>query len=131
MSKLHYDKKAAAEMWRKVEAAAERCPEWIKKKITEDAKRQREQMTPMTHTLKTWPEYFEAVRTGEKPFELRKADRPFNVGNVLHLVEYDPATDTYSGRECHRIITYRLDGPAFGLMEGYCILGLGFMGGTR
>lgn len=46
----------------------------------------------MTHKLKTWPEFFNATRNGEKRFELRRNDRtpPFQVGDQLLLKEWDP-----------------------------------------
>ena len=40
-----------------------------------------------THELKTWPEYFEAVKDGTKNFELRKDDRGFKAGDHLVLAE--------------------------------------------
>jgi len=43
----------------------------------------------MTHALKTWPEYFQAVAERGKTFEVRKADRPFKVGETLLLQEWD------------------------------------------
>lgn len=43
------------------------------------------------HVLKTWPAPFAAVLSGEKRHEIRKADRPFAVGDVLQLREWDPA----------------------------------------
>lgn len=44
----------------------------------------------MIHNLKTWPEYFRAVRNREKTFELRFNDRDFKVGDVLLLQEFNP-----------------------------------------
>ena len=41
----------------------------------------------MIHELKTLPEYFEAVRKGDKTFELREDDRNFKVGDYLALNE--------------------------------------------
>lgn len=79
----------------------------------------------MTHCLKTWTEYYEAVKNGSKPFELRKDDRKYSVGDTLILQKYDPIKAEYTGDETQRIITYILrDAPQFGLAEGCVILGL-------
>lgn len=43
-----------------------------------------------THTLKTWPQYFQAVKDEIKTFELRYNDRQFQVGNRLRLREFAP-----------------------------------------
>lgn len=42
------------------------------------------------HDLKTWPRYFQALEAGEKTFEIRRADRPFRIGDVLVLREWEP-----------------------------------------
>ncbi|MFN3652593.1 MAG: ASCH/PUA domain-containing protein [Armatimonadota bacterium] len=60
------------------------------------------------HELKIWPEYFEAIRTGKKTFEVRKDDRGFQVGDLLLLREWDPETKTYSGRALFRDVSYVL-----------------------
>ena len=81
----------------------------------------------MEHELKTWPEYFQLMVNGDKPFELRKNDRDFQVGHILLLREYDKDSKEYSGRMLHRKITYILKGDeaeAFGLKRGFCIMGL-------
>lgn len=79
----------------------------------------------MTHALKCWPEYFKSLDSGEKTFELRKDDRPFELGDKLILQEYNTATEKYSGKEAVFTISYILrDKPKFGLKPGYCILGL-------
>ena len=44
----------------------------------------------MVHALKIYPEYYEAVKSGKKPFEVRKNDRDFKVGDILALNEFDP-----------------------------------------
>jgi hypothetical protein len=44
----------------------------------------------MNHRLKTWPEYFRAIRNREKTFEVRLNDRDFKVDDVLVLQEFDP-----------------------------------------
>lgn len=50
------------------------------------------------HTLKTLPEFFDASKRGVKPFEVRKNDRDFQVGDVLELVEFDPSEKLAEGR---------------------------------
>jgi hypothetical protein len=44
----------------------------------------------MLHELKIWPQYFDAVMTGRKNFEVRKNDRGFQAGDVVILREWDP-----------------------------------------
>ncbi len=81
----------------------------------------------MLHELKTWPEYFQLMVDGKKPFELRKNDRGFLKGQELLLREYDKNTKQYTGRTLPRKITYVLKGEeaeAFGLKVGFCIMGL-------
>jgi len=82
------------------------------------------------HDLKSWPEFFEPVFSGMKRFELRKNDRKYAIGDRLRLREWEPNTQTYSGRECWRDVQYIVEGlgpgciePLKGLMHGYCILG--------
>ncbi|EZP75026.1 ASCH protein [Parageobacillus genomosp. 1] len=64
---------------------------------------------PMKHRLKIWPEYFEAVRSGKKTFEIRKNDRGFQVNDLLLLQEYNPKTQEYTGRELLVEVTYITD----------------------
>jgi len=79
------------------------------------------------HTLKSWPRFFWPVWGGIKPFELRKDDRQFAVGDDIELREYDPDRDQFSGQRWSGVITYiiRPDDGVPGLEPGYCILGLG------
>jgi hypothetical protein len=42
----------------------------------------------MIHDLKTWPSDFDAILSGTKTHEARKADRPFKVGDTLRLREW-------------------------------------------
>lgn len=77
-----------------------------------------------THCLKVWREYFDDIQSGAKPFELRRNDRSFEVGDTLVLEEWDAAAESYTGRRVVRGVTYRLDGPVFGLAAGHCIMGL-------
>lgn len=83
-----------------------------------------------SHSLKTWPEYFEAILSGAKTFEFRKNDRNFQVGDTLRLREYSPGPDEYTGREVDRLVTYMLSGDDFtpctiGLRAGYVVMSLG------
>lgn len=79
---------------------------------------------PVVHDLKCWPEFFAAVRDGFKPFEVRKNDRDFRVGDTLRLWEFDPKLDIHTGMYCHRLVTYALAGGQFGVEEGHVVLGL-------
>ena len=54
--------------------------------------------SPKTHELKTWPMQFQAVLDEVKVHELRRDDRGFRVGDTLLLREWDPGTESYSGR---------------------------------
>jgi ASC-1-like (ASCH) protein len=64
---------------------------------------------PVKHRLKTWSEYFEAVLSGKKTFEIRKNDRGFQVNDLLLLQEYNPKTEEYTGRELLVEVTYITD----------------------
>ena len=66
-------------------------------------------MSEAIHSLKVWPEYFQALQDRTKKFEVRKDDRAFRVGDKLHLHEYDPNTRRYSGRDLYARVTYILD----------------------
>jgi hypothetical protein len=74
------------------------------------------------HEVKVWPEFYRALESGEKTFELRKDDRGYHVGHVLRLLEWYPGSRLYSGRRMDRTITYVLSG--FGVERGYVVLGL-------
>ena len=78
----------------------------------------------MIHNLKVWPEHFELLRTGSKRFEIRKADRSFEIGHVLSLQEWSPVNLNYSGRQLHFEITCIYQGEQFGIMEGFAVLGI-------
>jgi hypothetical protein len=75
------------------------------------------------HDLKCWPDYFAESIAGRKPFEIRKNDRGFKVGDGLLLREFNFDTGAYSGRECRARITSIIDYPP-GLKDGYVVLGL-------
>jgi hypothetical protein len=91
--------------------------------------------------IKCWPEYFQAVWIGDKTFELRRDDRGYAVGDILHLKEWSPGKPVgcpvgcplrhvhewetppgYTGREQTARVTYVFKGGSMGLKEGYVIL---------
>lgn len=65
----------------------------------------------MIHELKTLPKYFKAVMDGEKTFEIRTNDRPFQKGDLLALNEYDG--QAYTGNSCLVAVDYILDDPEY------------------
>jgi hypothetical protein len=83
-------------------------------------------MTMSEHDLKTWPDYFEAIRDGSKTFEIRLDDRGFKVGDVLWLQEWDNLNFHYTGRSMRRRVTYVL--RDFGLAANHVCLGLALHG---
>ena len=48
---------------------------------------------------KIWPEYFEAVVSGKKKYELRFNDFEINEGDTLMFEEWSPETKEYTGRK--------------------------------
>lgn len=77
----------------------------------------------MIHALKTLPEYFEAVRKGDKTFEIRKDDRDFRVGDYLALNEWDG--EKYTGRSQLVKVRYILDpNEVMTCAAGYVIMSI-------
>ena len=90
------------------------------------------------HHLKTWPSAFEAVKSDFKPWEYRRNDRDFAVGDVLVLEWWDPAPDpskpcgsvgyesgyfqSIANRWVKRRVTYIIHGGQFGIPDGYCVM---------
>lgn len=78
---------------------------------------------PVVHELKISEKYFKDVVNGFKTFELRKFDREFKKGDEIFLSVYEGGE--YKGYGAIYKITYILsDCPQYGLMAGYCILGI-------
>lgn len=87
------------------------------------------------HDLKVWPAPFEDTVAGRKPYEVRKDDRDYRVGDVLLLREWDPMQEApgeaigYTGRAALAVILTVSRGPLdFGqgqlLPAGVAVLGL-------
>lgn len=80
--------------------------------------------------LKIWPKPFAAVRAGLKLFEWRSEEdlsHPFEVGEILHLQEYDPMLKRLTKDAVDREVTYIARGE-FGIPNGippsYCIMSI-------
>lgn len=76
-----------------------------------------------THELKTWPQNFRAVRSGDKRFEIRRDDRGFAVGDTLKLREWNPETGQYTGAVDYVVVTYILRGVP-GLSDEFCVMSI-------
>lgn len=79
---------------------------------------------PTTHVLKTWPKYYQAIRKGDKRFEVRLNDRGFKVGDYLLLREWHPASEAYTGNELYVAVAYMIDGGQWGIDPSWCVMGI-------
>lgn len=78
----------------------------------------------MIHELKILPQYFRAVLERRKTFEVRKNDRPFAVGDVIFLREFNPLSELgYTGRVWYGNITYILNDPLY-CKKGFVIMSI-------
>jgi hypothetical protein len=77
----------------------------------------------MIHEIKCWPEYFQPLWIGTKEFEVRRNDRDYRVGESLRIMEFNPNTQTFTGREFVRRIAYMIQGVC-GLPEDICVMQL-------
>lgn len=75
------------------------------------------------HYLKTWTSYFQDAKKGIKPFEVRKNDRNYQVGDTLILEEYDPVKKIKTGAWVPEEVIYLLDDNRF-VKDGFVILGV-------
>jgi hypothetical protein len=81
------------------------------------------------HELKTWPEPFGAVVAGRKNYEIRRNDRGFEIGDLLHLREWQPREGHpdggfYTGYAAWREVTYISKGGTWGLPADLCVMSL-------
>lgn len=73
--------------------------------------------------LKLVQPYYSQIEQRIKPFEVRKNDRNYEVGDVLFLQEWIPEEERYTGSWIQREITYIFDDPNY-VKEGFVILGI-------
>lgn len=78
----------------------------------------------MIHTLKTWPKYLDLIGTGEKTFEVRRNDRNFQIGDILHLVEFEIGKHIESPRQIIAKVSYIMPGGRFGLDKDFCVMAI-------
>ncbi len=78
----------------------------------------------LLHELKTWPNAFDAIEAGTKHHEVRKNDRRFIQGDILHLREWDPSTEKYTGRGRIVRVSFVSYGGAWGLPEDICVMSI-------
>ena len=74
----------------------------------------------MIHALKILPEYFEAVISGKKTFEVRENDRGFKVGDLLALNEW--MNGEYTDNSCLVYVDYILESAYCD--EGYVVMSI-------
>lgn len=78
------------------------------------------------HDLKCMSQYFDALKSGAKTFELRRNDRDYQVGDVLRLRKWggEMRHRYWDEEPLYFIVTYMLWQCGFGLKKGYVILGI-------
>lgn len=77
------------------------------------------------HKIKIRKMYYDAVLSGEKTFEIRKNDRDYKVGDIIHFVLIADNGDMiipHNPKEYK--ITYVFHGGEYGLENGYCVFGI-------
>ena len=60
------------------------------------------------HHVKSWVRFFTQTLARNKMFEIRLNDRNYQVGDFLHLAEWDEVKEKYTGRHLLVEITYIL-----------------------
>ena len=81
----------------------------------------------MHHELKILTEYLLPILKGIKRFEVRKNDRDYKVGDILHLTQFFPSTRDeeahYGSIDIAVRVTYILSNPEY-VKDDYVILGI-------
>lgn len=79
----------------------------------------------MKHILKIKDKYFEKILSGLKPWEIRKNDRNYQVGDLIHFVDVNgnEFKDIIYSKNIYKVI-YILDSFPEGLKDEYIIFSL-------
>lgn len=78
------------------------------------------------HNYKVWPEYYDALLSGAKTFEVRRMDNVDHcdvrmaAGDKVSFIEYDPQSKT-TGRQMWMTISYVLRGDGVRLPPGWIV----------
>ena len=96
------------------------------KHLFEDKRNQPIVSHPAIHNLKIKEEFIDEIIKDNKGFEIRKNDRDFQVGDLIHFLDVNG--NEFSKERCvpkYYGITYVLkDCPEYGLAKEYCILSI-------
>ena len=81
------------------------------------------------HELKCNQDFFEDVKSGKKPYEVRFDDREYQEGDFLHLREVfnkGYCEGSYTLDECMVLVTHVLPHEEFpaGVPEGWVVMGI-------
>ena len=74
------------------------------------------------HVLFLWPRNYRKLIENEKLFEVARGPG-FQVGDVVKFVERLPVHNTLTGRSCRKVIQSKQIGGAFGIEDGWSVLG--------
>lgn len=75
------------------------------------------------HILKIETCYFNDILSKRKTFEIRKNDRDYQLGDLIHFVHYN-GDEFINSTEVFKITYILKDVSEYGLDKDYCILGI-------
>ena len=83
------------------------------------------------HELKIKHKYLIDIESGIKTFEIRKNDRDYQVGDLVHFIDVQDfelnlykLLVLYNANALYRIVYVLKDIPEYGLDKDYCIFGI-------
>jgi hypothetical protein len=78
---------------------------------------------PKTHTVRTFPKFFDPIQDGSMPFHVCKFS-DYRIGDTLIIQEYNPNSGKATGRECRAAITFTSEWQQ---IRGNVVLGIRLM----